>query len=103
MGFSTECVPANRETLGISGSFLIQEHDGIACLNDDLCGCVQVVSTGGDGLLALAQREYKVLTYRSLQPCYDFLDRGVSKLQKYFYREHSLMLWEATHRYAHTS
>uniref|UniRef100_A0A673FK79 Arachidonate 5-lipoxygenase-like n=1 Tax=Sinocyclocheilus rhinocerous TaxID=307959 RepID=A0A673FK79_9TELE len=36
----------------------------------------RVVSTGGDGLLILAQREYKVLTYRSLQPKFDFLDRG---------------------------
>ncbi|XP_068444200.1 arachidonate 12-lipoxygenase, 12S-type [Clinocottus analis] len=55
----------------------------------------RVVSTGGDGLVILAQREYKVLTYRSLQPPHDFLDRGVSQLPNYFYREHSLMLWEA--------
>ncbi|XP_054457768.1 arachidonate 12-lipoxygenase, 12S-type [Anoplopoma fimbria] len=55
----------------------------------------RVVSTGGDGLMVLAQREYKVLTYRSLQPPNDFTDRGVSKLPNYFYREHSLMLWEA--------
>lgn len=60
--------------------------------------CVQVVSTGGEGLLILAQREYKVLTYRSLQPYNDFADRGVSRLPNYFYREHSLMLWEAIHR-----
>uniref|UniRef100_A0A7N8XJ50 Arachidonate 12-lipoxygenase n=1 Tax=Mastacembelus armatus TaxID=205130 RepID=A0A7N8XJ50_9TELE len=38
----------------------------------------QVVSTGGDGLLILAQREYKVLTYRSLQPHNDFPDRGAT-------------------------
>lgn len=57
------------------------------------------MSTGGDGLLILAQREYKVLTYRSIQPLYDFCDRGVSQLPKYFYKEHSLMLWEAIHRY----
>lgn len=55
----------------------------------------RVVSTGGDGLLILAQREYKVLTYRSLQPNYDFNDRGVSQLPNYFYREHGLMVWEA--------
>uniref|UniRef100_A0A3Q3KIC9 Arachidonate 12-lipoxygenase n=1 Tax=Mastacembelus armatus TaxID=205130 RepID=A0A3Q3KIC9_9TELE len=59
----------------------------------------QVVSTGGDGLLILAQREYKVLTYRSLQPHNDFPDRGVSQLPNYFYREHSLMLWEAIHSF----
>ncbi|KAM9335656.1 arachidonate 12-lipoxygenase, 12S-type [Symphorus nematophorus] len=59
----------------------------------------RVVSTGGDGLLILAQREYKVLTYRSLHPHHDFADRGVSQLQKYFYREHSLMLWEAIHSF----
>ncbi|XP_013877183.1 arachidonate 12-lipoxygenase, 12S-type [Austrofundulus limnaeus] len=59
----------------------------------------RVVSTGGDGLLILAQREYKVLTYRSLQPHYDFSDRGVSQLPKYFYREHALMLWEAIHSF----
>uniref|UniRef100_A0A7N8Y329 Arachidonate 12-lipoxygenase n=1 Tax=Mastacembelus armatus TaxID=205130 RepID=A0A7N8Y329_9TELE len=61
--------------------------------------CVKVVSTGGDGLLILAQREYKVLTYRSLQPHNDFPDRGVSQLPNYFYREHSLMLWEAIHSF----
>ncbi|KAK2913679.1 hypothetical protein Q8A67_002078 [Cirrhinus molitorella] len=54
----------------------------------------RVVSTGGDGLLILAQREYKVLTYRSLQPKFDFLDRGVTKLRNYFYRDYSLMLWD---------
>ncbi|XP_030635846.1 arachidonate 12-lipoxygenase, 12S-type [Chanos chanos] len=54
----------------------------------------RVVSTGGDGLLVLAQREYKILTYRSLQPPYDFLDRGVTKLKNYFYRDHALMLWD---------
>ncbi|XP_032439947.1 arachidonate 12-lipoxygenase, 12S-type isoform X1 [Xiphophorus hellerii] len=57
----------------------------------------RVVSTGGDGLLILAQREYKVLTYRSLQPHFDFTDRGVFQLPNYFYRENSLMLWEAIH------
>ncbi|XP_031695588.1 arachidonate 12-lipoxygenase, 12S-type-like [Anarrhichthys ocellatus] len=55
----------------------------------------RVVSTGGDGLVILAQREYKGLTYRSLQPPNDFPDRGVSQLPNYFYRDHSLMLWEA--------
>ncbi|CAG5866118.1 unnamed protein product [Menidia menidia] len=55
----------------------------------------QVVSTGGEGLLVLAQRDYKQLTYRSLQPHCDFSDRGVCQLLKYFYRDHSLMLWEA--------
>ncbi|XP_047432477.1 arachidonate 12-lipoxygenase, 12S-type [Mugil cephalus] len=59
----------------------------------------RVVSTGGDGLLILAQREYKVLTYRSLQPHIDFNERGVSQLPNYFYREHSLMLWEAIHSF----
>uniref|UniRef100_A0A8D3D9L9 Arachidonate 12-lipoxygenase n=1 Tax=Scophthalmus maximus TaxID=52904 RepID=A0A8D3D9L9_SCOMX len=59
----------------------------------------EVVSTGGEGLLILAQREYKVLTYRSLQPYNDFADRGVSRLPNYFYREHSLMLWEAIHSF----
>ncbi|XP_051506849.1 polyunsaturated fatty acid 5-lipoxygenase-like [Myxocyprinus asiaticus] len=54
----------------------------------------RVVSTGGEGLLILAQREYKVLTYRSLQPKLDFLDRGVTKLRGYFYRNHALMLWD---------
>lgn len=56
---------------------------------------LQVVSTGGDGLLVLSQREYKILTYRSLQPRCDFIDRGVTKLNKYFYRDYSLMLWDA--------
>lgn len=61
--------------------------------------CVQVVSTGGGGVLILAQREYSTLTYRSLQPGNDFADRGVEQLPKYFYREHSLMVWEAIHKY----
>ncbi|XP_061920973.1 arachidonate 12-lipoxygenase, 12S-type [Entelurus aequoreus] len=59
----------------------------------------RVASTGGDGLLILAQREYKDLTYRSLQPFLDFADREVSHLPKYFYREHSLMLWESIHSF----
>ncbi|XP_028996207.1 arachidonate 12-lipoxygenase, 12S-type [Betta splendens] len=64
------------------------------------CGIFKrVVSTGGDGLLILAQRDYKTLTYRSLQPHKDFADRGVTHLRNYFYREHSLMLWEAIHRF----
>ncbi|XP_026072144.1 arachidonate 12-lipoxygenase, 12S-type-like [Carassius auratus] len=54
----------------------------------------RVVSTGGDGLLILAQRGYKVLTYRSLQPKFDFMDRGVTKIKDYFYRDHSMMLWD---------
>ncbi|XP_052010593.1 polyunsaturated fatty acid lipoxygenase ALOX12-like [Xyrauchen texanus] len=54
----------------------------------------RVVSTGGEGLLILAQREYEVLTYRSLQPKLDFLDRGVTKLRGYFYRNHAMMLWD---------
>ncbi|KAM7365937.1 hypothetical protein PAMP_015414 [Pampus punctatissimus] len=59
----------------------------------------QVVSTGGDGILILAQREYKVLTYRSLHPRHDFSDRGVSHLPNYFYREHGLMLWDVIHSF----
>ncbi|XP_060791844.1 arachidonate 12-lipoxygenase, 12S-type isoform X1 [Neoarius graeffei] len=59
----------------------------------------RVVSTGGDGLLVLTQKEYKVLTYRSLQPRWDFIDRGVTKLNKYFYRDHSLMLWDAIEKF----
>lgn len=64
---------------------------------------MQVVSTGGKGLLILAQREYKVLTYRSLQPRSDFIDRGVMQISNYFYRDHSLMLWDAIHRYTDQS
>uniref|UniRef100_A0A673BBI8 Arachidonate 5-lipoxygenase-like n=1 Tax=Sphaeramia orbicularis TaxID=375764 RepID=A0A673BBI8_9TELE len=67
--------------------------------NTTVLMCVQVVSTGGEGLVILAQRDYKVLTYRSLQPHYDFMDRGVSHLPKYFYREHALLLWEAIHSF----
>ncbi|XP_055757106.1 polyunsaturated fatty acid 5-lipoxygenase-like isoform X2 [Salvelinus fontinalis] len=59
----------------------------------------RVVSTGGEGLLILAQNEYKVLTYRSLQPYQDFQQRGASKLRNYFYREYSLMLWDAIHSF----
>ncbi|KAI1898874.1 hypothetical protein AGOR_G00076900 [Albula goreensis] len=59
----------------------------------------RVVSTGGEGLLVLAQREYKVLTYRSLQPILDFHDRGVNKLRDYHYRDDSLMLWDAIHSF----
>ncbi|KAM6949445.1 arachidonate 12-lipoxygenase, 12S-type [Aplochiton taeniatus] len=59
----------------------------------------RVVSTGGDGLLMLAQREYKVLSYRSLQPRCDFVARGVTQLRDYHYREHSLLLWDAIHTF----
>uniref|UniRef100_A0AAR2L3G5 Arachidonate 12-lipoxygenase n=1 Tax=Pygocentrus nattereri TaxID=42514 RepID=A0AAR2L3G5_PYGNA len=54
----------------------------------------RVVSTGGDGLLVLTQRAYRVLTYRSLQPNFDFVDRGVTKLKDYFYRDHTLLIWD---------
>lgn len=50
-------------------------------------------------MVILAQREYSTLTYRSLQPRNDFADRGVDQLPKYFYREHSLMVWDAIHKY----
>lgn len=59
----------------------------------------RVVSTGGDGMLILAQREYKELTYRSLHPRLDFTDRGVSRVPKYFYRDHVLLLWDAIHSF----
>ncbi|KAM9501643.1 polyunsaturated fatty acid lipoxygenase ALOX15B-like [Clarias gariepinus] len=59
----------------------------------------KAVSTGGEGLLMLVQREYKILTYRSLQPSYDFRNRDVSKLNKYFYRDHSLKLWNAIEKF----
>ncbi|MBN3298316.1 LOX5 lipoxygenase, partial [Amia calva] len=59
----------------------------------------RVVSTGGAGLLILAQREYKVLTYESLQPIKDFQQRGVNQLRDYFYKEDSLMLWDAIHSF----
>ncbi|XP_029696806.1 arachidonate 12-lipoxygenase, 12S-type [Takifugu rubripes] len=59
----------------------------------------QVVSTGGEGVLVLAQREYSALTYRSLQPRNDFADRGVARLPKYFYLEHSLMVWDAIDKF----
>ncbi|KAM8882137.1 arachidonate 12-lipoxygenase, 12S-type isoform 1-T1 [Synchiropus picturatus] len=59
----------------------------------------QVTSTGGEGMVLLAQREYKLLTYRSLQPRYDFVDRGVTQLPNYFYRDHALMLWDAIHKF----
>ncbi|XP_020792123.1 arachidonate 12-lipoxygenase, 12S-type isoform X2 [Boleophthalmus pectinirostris] len=59
----------------------------------------RVVSTGGEALLILAQREYKVLTYRSLQPHHDFTDRGVTRIPKYFYRDHALLLWDVIHNF----
>lgn len=61
----------------------------------------KVVSTGGDGVLMLAQREYKILTYQSLQPRLDFKERGVTKLRNYFYREDSIMIWDVIQRYVH--
>ncbi|KAG7330197.1 hypothetical protein KOW79_006419 [Hemibagrus wyckioides] len=59
----------------------------------------EAVSTGGEGLLVLSQKECKIMNYRSLQPRYDFIDRGVTKLNKYFYREHTLMLWDAIEKF----
>ncbi|KAJ8282019.1 hypothetical protein COCON_G00045380 [Conger conger] len=59
----------------------------------------KVVSTGGEGLVILAQREYKFLTYRSLQPNLDFHERGVTKLKGYYYMEDSLMMWDAIHSF----
>lgn len=59
----------------------------------------RVTSTGGDGVLILAQKEYQQLTYRSFQPHLDFSDRGVAQLPNYYYREHSLLLWEPIHSF----
>ncbi|KAJ8338256.1 hypothetical protein SKAU_G00372220 [Synaphobranchus kaupii] len=60
---------------------------------------IKVASTGGEGLVVLCQREYKSLTYRSLQPNLDFHDRGVTKLKGYYYKEDSLMVWDAIHSF----
>ncbi|KAJ8254838.1 hypothetical protein GJAV_G00197900 [Gymnothorax javanicus] len=59
----------------------------------------KAVSTGGKGLVVLSQREFKDLTYRTLQPNLDFQDRGVTKLRNYHYMEDGLMIWEAIHRF----
>ncbi|KAK6478117.1 arachidonate 5-lipoxygenase-like [Huso huso] len=59
----------------------------------------RVRSTGGRALLLLSQREFQTLSYKSLQPLLDFQRRGVMKLRDYFYREDSLMLWDAIQSY----
>ncbi|XP_058877297.1 polyunsaturated fatty acid 5-lipoxygenase-like [Acipenser ruthenus] len=59
----------------------------------------RVSSTGGRALLLLSQREFQTLSYKSLQPLLDFQRRGVMKLRDYFYREDSLMLWDAIQSY----
>ncbi|XP_041094244.1 polyunsaturated fatty acid 5-lipoxygenase-like isoform X3 [Polyodon spathula] len=59
----------------------------------------RVSSTGGSALLLLSQREFKILSYESLQPRLDFQRRGVTKLRDYFYREDSLMLWDTIQSY----
>uniref|UniRef100_A0A6Q2YHH4 Arachidonate 12-lipoxygenase n=1 Tax=Esox lucius TaxID=8010 RepID=A0A6Q2YHH4_ESOLU len=59
----------------------------------------RVVSTGGDGLLILSQKEYKLLTYKSLNPKLDFHLRGTTSMKNYFYRDHCLLLWDAIHSF----
>ncbi|KAK7910307.1 hypothetical protein WMY93_014991 [Mugilogobius chulae] len=84
--------PHQRYTLEINcrGRTQLLSSDGIF---------KRVVSTGGAALLILAQREYKVLTYRSLHPHHDFRDRGVTRIPKYFYRDNVLLLWDAIHNF----
>uniref|UniRef100_A0A8C4S9B9 Arachidonate 12-lipoxygenase n=1 Tax=Erpetoichthys calabaricus TaxID=27687 RepID=A0A8C4S9B9_ERPCA len=55
----------------------------------------EVVSTGGDGLLPLLQRECKKMNFKSLLPTFDFKERDVNRLKNYFYRDDSLKLWNA--------
>ncbi|RXM91404.1 Arachidonate 12-lipoxygenase, 12R-type [Acipenser ruthenus] len=59
----------------------------------------KVSSTGGPAVLLLSQKGYQTLSYESLQPPLDFQRRGVMKLRDYFYREDSLMLWNAIQSY----
>ncbi|KAK1159915.1 hypothetical protein AOXY_G21367 [Acipenser oxyrinchus oxyrinchus] len=59
----------------------------------------RVSSTGGPAILLLSQKGYQTLSYESLQPPLDFQRRGVMKLRDYFYREDSLMLWDAIQSY----
>ncbi|XP_035265627.1 arachidonate 12-lipoxygenase, 12S-type isoform X2 [Anguilla anguilla] len=84
--------PHLRYTLEINarGRIQLMSSDGVMA---------KVASTGGEGLMILAQREYKFLTYRSLQPKLDFHDRGVTKLKGYHYMEDSMMMWDAIHRF----
>ncbi|MGH0190159.1 UNVERIFIED_CONTAM: hypothetical protein FKN15_042441, partial [Acipenser sinensis] len=58
----------------------------------------KVSSTGGPAVLLLSQKGYQTLSYESLQPPLDFQRRSVMKLRDYFYREDSLMLWNAIQR-----
>ncbi|KAG2468361.1 LOX5 lipoxygenase, partial [Polypterus senegalus] len=55
----------------------------------------EVVSTGGDGLLPLLQRECKKMKFKSLLPTFDFEERDVNRLKNYFYRDDSLKIWNA--------
>uniref|UniRef100_A0A8C4S710 Arachidonate 12-lipoxygenase n=1 Tax=Erpetoichthys calabaricus TaxID=27687 RepID=A0A8C4S710_ERPCA len=55
----------------------------------------EIVSTGGEGLALLVQKECQVMNFRSLLPPFDFEDRNVSRLKNYFYRDDSLKQWEA--------
>ncbi|KAG2468724.1 LOX5 lipoxygenase, partial [Polypterus senegalus] len=55
----------------------------------------KIVSTGGEGLAFLMQKECQVMNFRSLLPPFDFEDRNVSRLKNYFYRDDSLKQWEA--------
>ncbi|KAG2468362.1 LOX5 lipoxygenase, partial [Polypterus senegalus] len=59
----------------------------------------RVVSTGGTGLLLVAQREYQKLTFKSLLPTFDFKARGVTRLKNYFYREDCMTLWNTIHSF----
>ncbi|XP_069502686.1 polyunsaturated fatty acid lipoxygenase ALOX12-like [Ambystoma mexicanum] len=59
----------------------------------------QVVSTGGEGFLQVAQREYVKLTYESLCLPEDVCSRGVEGIQDYFYMQDGLRLWGIVQRF----
>uniref|UniRef100_A0A8C4S886 Arachidonate 12-lipoxygenase n=1 Tax=Erpetoichthys calabaricus TaxID=27687 RepID=A0A8C4S886_ERPCA len=55
----------------------------------------QIVSTGGEGLGVLLQKECQEIEFISFLPKADFEKRGVSQLKNYFYRDDCLKLWDA--------
>nr|XP_033781050.1 arachidonate 12-lipoxygenase, 12S-type [Geotrypetes seraphini] len=59
----------------------------------------QAVSTGGGGLLLVAQREYQRLTYKSLCLPDDLKNRGTENLKGYFYMTDGLRVWGTIQRY----
>ncbi|XP_039603345.1 polyunsaturated fatty acid 5-lipoxygenase-like [Polypterus senegalus] len=80
-------IPHMRDTLEINTNARLT-------LVSDIGIFKQIVSTGGEGLGVLLQKECQKIEFMSLLPKSDFEKRGVSQLKNYVYRDDCLKVWD---------